>query len=321
MLSIVIIGRNEAENLPRLAVSLDELRRVCAFPIETLFVDSASTDESVAQANLLFDRVVELSDSPQICASAGRYVGTIEARYPWILYLDGDMELCGEFFPIIQSVNTTDPKCLGYVGLYVHRFSNGMVALQGFAGSRGQSEWAAYFGGAALLRRSAVLVAGNWNPAVFGKEELELYARLGDGKRLVRYVHLPMVYHYFEYHTRIELLRRLLYPGGGQGKVFYGYGQSVRALFVARKLWALMRLDYEPYIFWAMLLVGIACLVILPIQWGLLIFATIFIGLAAWMRSGAVIRYLTMPISLLMGWPQYFSDFRPLLKNWAERSE
>ena len=317
MLSVVIIGRNEAENLSRLAASLAELSRACDFPVETIFVDSASTDNSVAEATGLFDRVIELRDSPQICASAGRYVGTIEARFPWILYLDGDMELCTEFFPVVQKVDQTEPDCLGYVGLYVHRFSNGMVALQGFSGRSGSSEWAAYFGGAALLRRSAVLVAGNWNPAVFGKEELELYARLGNGRRLVRYVHLPMVYHYFEYHTRMELLRRLLYPGGGQGKVFYGYGQSIRALFVARKLWALVTLDHEPYLFWAFLLVGAAALVVLPIQWGLLAFVAIFVGLAAWMRSGAVIRYLTMPISLILGWSQYYSDFRPLLKKWS----
>jgi glycosyltransferase involved in cell wall biosynthesis len=317
MLSIVIIGRNEAENLPRLSASILELSRSCDFPVETIFVDSASTDDSVSKAELLFDSVIELNDSPQICASAGRYVGTIEAQYPWILYLDGDMELCPEFFPIIQKVGETPANCLGYVGLYVHRFSNGMVALQGFAGRSGSSEWAAYFGGAALLRRNAVLAAGNWNPAVFGKEELELYARLGNGRRLVRYVHLPMVYHYFEYHTRMELLRRLLYPGGGQGKVFYGYGQSIRALFVASKLWALMRLDYEPYLFWAFLLVGVVALATLPIQWGLLVFLTIFLGLAAWMRSGTIIRYVTMPISLIMGWPQYYSDFRPLLKKWS----
>jgi glycosyltransferase involved in cell wall biosynthesis len=321
MLSIVIIGRNEGENLRRLAASLQELRAVCEFPVETLFIDSASSDDSVDQAQLLFDRVIELQDSPQICASAGRYVGTIEARYPWILYLDGDMELCREFFPILQNVETTEADCLGYVGIYVHRFSNGMVAWQGFAGGRGESEWAAYFGGAALLRRQMVLAVGNWNPAVFGKEELELYARLGNGKRLVRYVHLPMVYHYFEYHTRLELLRRLLYPGGGQGKVFYGYGQSIRALFVARKLLALVRLDYEPYIFWALIIFGLIALMLLPLQWGLIVFVAIFVSLTVWMRSGVVIRYLTMPISFFLGWPQYFSDYRPLLRKWIDASE
>jgi len=176
-----------------------------------------------------------------------------------------------------------------------------------------------WFWGAALLRRQAVLVAGNWNPAVFGKEELELYARLGNGKRIVRYVHLPMVYHYFEYYTRFELLKRLLYPGGGQGKVFYGYGQSIRALFVARKLWALVTLDYEPYIFWAAILLSLTGLLVLPVQWGMLMFAVIFVSLAVWLRSGAMIRYFTMPISLVLGWSQYFPDFRPLLKRWAEQ--
>ena len=46
MLSIVSIGKNEAENIPRLAASIEALKQLCDFPIETLFIDSASSDQS-----------------------------------------------------------------------------------------------------------------------------------------------------------------------------------------------------------------------------------------------------------------------------------
>jgi glycosyltransferase involved in cell wall biosynthesis len=330
MLSVVVIARNEAENLPRLAASLDALRSVVDYPIETIFVDSASTDDSVAHANALFDRVFELADSPRLCASAGRYIGTLEACYPWILYLDGDMELCQEFFPICQKLGDADEQCVGFIGNYIHRFDNGMVAIQGFAtGNRVitddsdgvfKSEWAAHIGGAVLLRKKNVLAAGNWNPAVYGREEMNLYARLGSGRRVVRYVYTPMVYHYFEYHTRIVLLRRLLYPAGGQGKVYYGYGQSVRSLYVARKLAALLKLDYEPYLFWALLIGALTIGVYLPAFWGVLFVAMTLTGLVAWMRLGSVVRYLVLPISLALGWSQYDPAFRPLLKKWVDTS-
>jgi len=330
MLSVVVIAKNEAENLHRLAASLEALRTAVQYPVETIFVDSASNDESVAYAHQLFDRVIELADSDQLCASAGRYVGTIEAQYPWILYLDGDMELCQEFFGVCQQLGDTEAQCVGYIGTYIHRFDNGMVALQGFAtGNRAiivdpsatgvlKSEWAAHIGGAVLLRKKSVLAAGNWNPAVYGREEMNLYARMGLGRRVVRYVYTPMVYHYFEYHTRMVLLRRLLYPGGGQGKVYYGYGQSIRALFVARRLNALIQLDYEPYLFWLLFVGSLVIGAYLPAFWGLPLVVISLTCLAAWMGSGTVIRYLTMPIALALGWPQYRPDFRPLLKKWAE---
>lgn len=333
MLSVVVIARNEAENLHRLAASLDALRAAVQYPVETIFIDSASTDNSVAFANQLFDRVLELTDSEQLCASAGRCVGTIEAQYPWILYLDGDMELCEEFFAVCQQLGDTEEQCVGYIGTYIHRFDNGMVALQGFAtGNRAiivdppatgmlRSEWAAHIGGAVLLRRSSVLAAGNWNPAVYGREEMNLYARLGLGRRVVRYVYVPMVYHYFEYHSRMVLLRRLLYPAGGQGKVYYGYGQSIRALFVAGRLKALVQLDYEPYLFWALFLVSLVISFYLPAFWGLLLAAMSLTCLVAWMGSGTVVRYLVMPIALILGWPQYRPDFRPQLKKWAGASD
>jgi glycosyltransferase involved in cell wall biosynthesis len=333
MLSVVVIGRNEAENLHRLAASLQALREAVDYPVETIFVDSASTDDSVAYANQLFDRVYELVDSDQLCASAARSIGTIESHYPWILYLDGDMELCREFFAVCQQLGDTEEQCVGYIGNYIHRFDNGMVATQGFAtGNQAimvdpsasgmlRSEWAAHIGGAVLLRRSNVLAAGNWNPAVYGREEMNLYARLGLGSRVVRYVYTPMVYHYFEYHTRMVLLRRLLYPSGGQGKVYYGYGQSIRALFVSGRLMALIRLDYEPYLFWLLLLVALVVAVYLPAFWGLLLVVMSLTCLVAWMGSGTVVRYLVMPVALVLGWPQYRPDFRPLLKKWAGNND
>jgi glycosyltransferase involved in cell wall biosynthesis len=333
MLSVVVIGRNEAENLHRLAASLQALREAVDYPVETIFVDSASTDNSVAYANQLFDRVFELVYSDQLCASAARNVGTIEAQYPWILYLDGDMELCTEFFSVCQQLNDAEEECVGYIGNYIHRFDNGMAALQGFsigneaiisdpsASNVLQSERAAHIGGAVLLRRSNVLAAGNWNPAVYGREEMNLYARLGLGRRVVRYVYAPMVYHYVEYYPRMVLLRRLLYPSGGQGKVYYGYGQSIRALFVAGKLPALIRLDYEPYLFWLLLLVSLVVAVYLPAFWGLLLVVMSLTCLVAWMGSGTVVRYLVMPVALLLGWPQYRPDFRPLLKKWAGNND
>ena len=80
MLSIVAIGRNEADHIERLTASIDALKSVCDFPVETIFIDSASSDASVEMARRYFDVVHELMDDPDLCASAGRYIGTLEAK-------------------------------------------------------------------------------------------------------------------------------------------------------------------------------------------------------------------------------------------------
>ena len=317
MLSVVVIGKNEADNLPRLAASIDALIDFCDFPVETIFVDSDSADESVGFAKSRFSKVIPLADSGGLCASAGRYVGSIEAVFPWILYLDGDMEICPQFFPVINNLPAADDECKGFVGFYVHNYDNGSIAVQGFFGNVIKSNWAAQFGGAVVLRRSDVLRVGNWNPSIYGKEEMELYARLGNGKRVVQYIGVPMVNHYSEYFTRFELLKRLLYPGGGQGKVFYGFGQSIRSLFIQGKMGALVRLDFEPFVFFSVLILGLIGALFLPISWGVLLVVSLMLCLSVSMRPGPVIRYLTLPIPLVLGFSKYIPYFRPEIKSWS----
>ncbi len=317
MLSIVAIGRNEQEYIERLGLSIQSLKDFCDFPIETIYVDSASSDNSVNIAKQHFDAVHELVEAKELCASAGRYVGTLEAQYPWVFYLDGDMEICPEYFSLIAGLPDVPDDWAGIVGDYVHRFDNGTTAYQSFAGGVLKSEWAASHGGAVILRRDLVLKAGNWSPGVYGKEELELYARIGNGKRVVRYFSITMIYHYSEAYTRLELFLRLLYPSRGMGKVFFGYGQSLRSLSIAGKLGALIRLDSEPYLFWLVVIMGAVLASLLPLEWAILLIFSELVILSLWMRPGAVMRYMALPISLVLGWGHYIPYFRPVIRRWS----
>ena len=297
--------------------SIDALAGFCGFPVETVFVESTSTDSSLEIAKTRFDRVIALVQSDGLYASGGRYVGTMAARFPWVLYLDGDMEVCPQFFPIVANIPNVEDECVGYGGLYEDHFNSGSKAIHVFFGDVLKSQWATGFGGAVLLRRNEVLRLGNWDPSIYSKEEMELYARLSNGKRVVKYVGVQMVNHYSEYFTRFELLTRLLYPGAGQGKVFYGFGQSIRSLFIKGKLGALMRLDFEPYIFFGALIIAFIGAFLLPIEWGLLWVASLVLCLSVLMRPGPVVRYLTLPIPLALGLTKYIPYFRPEIKNWS----
>ncbi|MEC9375431.1 MAG: glycosyltransferase [Pseudomonadota bacterium] len=320
MLSVVIIGRNESEHLLRLSNSINSLKDSCPFPIESIYIDSASTDMSSNIAKDQFDKIESLTFSEHLCASAGRYVGTCEAIYPWILYLDGDMELCEEFHQVIKDLDKLDDRFIGVLGLYLHRFDNGRSTVQTFRRPFGANDSAMHFGGAVVLRRDAILQAGNWDPALYGKEEIELYARLGDGKQVVSFVNIPMIYHYSEYYTRLEIIKRLMTPVGGLGKVFWGYGQCLRASFVKGKFRALVKIEYELYAFW----LTIFLLLILALSgaffWSLFLASAVVTALSLWSRPGSIVRYLLQPLSLA-GWFRYFPWFRPMLRKWEREGD
>ncbi|MGI9315874.1 MAG: glycosyltransferase family 2 protein [bacterium] len=320
LLSVVIIGRNESENLERLADSVDKLKEFCSFPVETVFIDSASEDDSVLLAQSRFDRVYEIIQDPRMCASAGRHVGTNKAKFEWIFYIDADMEIRPEFLPVIESLKEAPADWQGIIGDYIHHFDDGSTAAQTFEGDVFRSEWAGSFGGAVILRRDSVIRAGNWNPGVYGKEEMNLYSRIGNGARVVWYAPVPMINHFSEKYSRFELFKRLLYPSAGQGKVFYGYGQSVRALLHAGMLAALVRLEPEPFLVWTLLTMGLISTVFLPGVWGGVLLVAAFMLLVVWMRPGPLLRFLTLPLQILAGWGRYPTDYLPELKDDPEVS-
>lgn len=317
MLAIVAICRNEADNIPRLNASIAALKAYVSFPVQTIFVDSASTDNSRELAAQEFDTVIELEESEHLCASAGRFAGTLEARYPWIFYLDADMEVSHEFFHVLENLDKLPADSIGVIGLYIHRFDNGGVVTQTFSRAPKLPAPAMQFGGAVVLRRENVVRAGNWDPSIYGKEEMELYVRLGNGKRVVTFVGIPMVNHYTEFYSRQELLLRLLLPSAGLGKVFWGYGQSLRALSIKQKLGALLRLEHEAYLFWSSVLL----LLCLAVFWSpavtIALFFVLTLSFSLWLRPGIVIRYLTLPLSFVPGWFRYFPWFRPKLLKWG----
>jgi len=77
--SIVVIGRNEGQRLPRCLASVGALN----YPAdrrELIYVDSGSTDGSCAAAEPLVDRVLAITPAHPT-AAAGRNAGLRAARY------------------------------------------------------------------------------------------------------------------------------------------------------------------------------------------------------------------------------------------------
>ncbi len=243
-LSVVVIGRNEAKRLPALFASLPS-----GEDIEWIYVDSCSEDESTAIA-LKYGAQVYLVDKDSVYApGTGRYIGTKEARGYWILYLDGDMVLRPEFCAFLESLKNAEDiptRVAGFVGrtcnyYYDHKYSivevrDYVVLPEREMGPEvGWGKPAGYHGGAVLYRRDLVINSGNWNPAVYQLEEIDLYSRIRARGGLLMAVDLPMADHYTPYLSSMERIKLNFLPSW-RGKKLYGAGQVVAARFKAGTL-------------------------------------------------------------------------------------
>ena len=273
-LSIVVIGRNEEEHLPGLFRSLprDE-------GIEWIYIDSCSDDQSVTIALDHGARVYLVDEASVYAPGTGRYVGTLEARGDWILYLDGDMTLRNEFASFIETLRAATIKnseneqgttCIlksrsrlpEEVAAFVGRTRNMLLNEEGEVIAErdylvlapvemGSAEvWgkpAAYHGGAVLYRRTVVLEAGNWNPALYQLEEIDLLSRVRALGGILRAIDLPMADHRTPYLSIRERLLLNFLPQW-RGKKLYGAGQVVAARLKEGGLLSFFRIYPYPFI-------------------------------------------------------------------------
>ena len=239
MISIVIIGKNESKNLPSLFKSLSNIM----IEKEIIYVDSASTDTSIEVATKYSDCVYEIELDALNSASAGRYVGTLEAKYAWVLYLDGDMILEDNFIRFLNEKSFLEDNKIGYIGYYRYIYADGSsqenVMLQV------KHDYVNHFGGAVFLKKEIVLDVGNWNPSIVGNEEIDLYARIQKLGYKVFGLDRNMVEHQAKKISNLETLKSLFYP---VNKRFYGFGQVLASQIKAKNLLFFMKIHPYPFL-------------------------------------------------------------------------
>ena len=240
--------------MPVSIASLENLRIYPDINTEFIYVDSASTDNSVQIAREFFDQVFVLEQSSYLCAASGRFVGTVNAKKEWVLYLDGDMELCPEFIDHLKGILNSDMTCRGYVGQYEHVYPNGSINSDGY-GRRNNyvingEIIVKHFGGAVLLPRNLVLQAGNYHPCVFSNEEIDLHTRIRANGGKIVFVSAKMIRHHTDHFSKITTLLGFYWPTAFLGKKFYGFGQLMASRFHSGDLASLVKYYPYPFIFW-----------------------------------------------------------------------
>lgn len=193
LISVVVIGRNEGE---RLANCLRSVQRAHWGRLrhELIYVDSRSTDRSVARARELGATVLLLDDANP-CAAKARNLGWRAAQGAYVLFLDGDTELHPDFVPRALATLAEPRLC----AVWGHRRES--RPAQSLYTKVLDLDWVyptgrtLYFGGDVLVRRAALAQVDGFDPTLKAGEEPELCARLRGRGWEIEHIDAPMTRH------------------------------------------------------------------------------------------------------------------------------
>lgn len=176
--ALVVIGRNEGQRLKHCLASV--VGRVA----DVVYVDSGSTDGSMALASSLGARAVPLDRSEPFTAARARNVGAshVLAANPDIKYLqfvDGDCELAADWLDQAREFLQTRDEVVAVCGRRRERFPDRSVY-----NLLCDLEWdtpvgeAPAFGGDVMIRARAFQAVGGYRTDLIAGEDPELAVRL-----------------------------------------------------------------------------------------------------------------------------------------------
>jgi len=165
-LSILIPFCDEAKNLPRLIASLETVH--FSFPVEILFINDHSRDESVSIIQK-FERARIISSDRKGKKCAIRK-GVESANHPWILTLDADVRISSDLVSSIEALDVCQGKMFLFAlspirrkGIAAAFFDLEFIALQAIGIGLAQKGNPILSNGACLLFEKAAFAEADQN--------------------------------------------------------------------------------------------------------------------------------------------------------------
>ncbi len=222
-LAVVIIGRNEASHLEACLESVRALHH--QGPVDVVYVDSDSRDQSREIAAAMGARVILLTGHP-MTAARGRNAGWTSIDAPLVLFLDGDTRVHPEFVQqaILAMSDATTAAVWGHrresnPGGSVY---NRILDLDWMIAPG----WTEFFGGDVLIRRSALVSVDGYNPELIAGEEPEMCRRLRAGGWRILHIDHPMTRHDLRMTHFSQYWRRALRAGHAYAQVSALFAQT-----------------------------------------------------------------------------------------------
>jgi cellulose synthase/poly-beta-1,6-N-acetylglucosamine synthase-like glycosyltransferase len=273
LVSVVVIGRNEGGRLERCLAYVAAMQQP-NFDIETIYVDSGSSDGSVALAQQFGAQVIVLNP-PRPTAALGRNAGWQAAAGEIVLFLDGDTVLHPEF--VAGSLIAFDNPAVAVVWghrretLATHSLYNRVLDLD-WIYPPGET---AFCGGDALFRRSTLEATGGYDGTLIAGEEPELCRRiLALGQRIL-HVDRPMTGHDLGITRFAQYWRRAARAGHAYAEVSARFALTTEPFWLQesrRNVMQALVLMVSP-------LAGVAASLWLQSAWPLLVIGLALIGL------------------------------------------
>jgi glycosyltransferase involved in cell wall biosynthesis len=176
---VVIIGRNEGSRLIRSLESLTPQSNAI------VYVDSGSTDDSVAQARARRVHVVQMDLSKPFTASRARNAGfeALVAKWPHVRnvqFVDGDCQILPGWLADASAALDAEPNRVAVCGWGreihpEHSIYNRICQVEWRMGSAGE---VAAFGGLVMIRADAFKAVDGFDADVVAAEDDELAFRL-----------------------------------------------------------------------------------------------------------------------------------------------
>ena len=225
-LGVVLIGRNEGARLVRC------LESVCDGARPVVYVDSGSTDQSVAEAEKRGAQVVALDMTQPFSAARARNAGwrALLAAHPRlhaVQFIDGDCEVVPGWLEASAAELVRDASVIAVCGYRRERHPeasvyNRICDVEWRSGPAGDVRC---FGGDVMIRASALEGVGGYDPSVIAAEDDELGVRLRahTGGRFVR---LPQdsTLHDADMHRAGQWWQRAKRCGHGYAQVNHLHG-------------------------------------------------------------------------------------------------
>jgi GT2 family glycosyltransferase len=224
-IGVVAIGRNEGE---RLRACLVSARRDCA---AVVYVDSGSSDDSVALAKSLGVHVVELDLSTPFTAARARNEGfarlkQVEPNLQLVQFVDGDCEIVEGWIAKANAELTARPRAAIVCGRRRERFPSASIYNK-----LCDMEWdtpigqAKACGGDALIRVAALEEVGGYDGTVIAGEEPEMCVRLRERGWTIHRIDAEMTLHDAAMTRASQWWRRNVRGGHAYAQGFAMHGE------------------------------------------------------------------------------------------------
>jgi GT2 family glycosyltransferase len=224
-IGIVVIGRNEGDRLRR---CLESVRGQAACIV---YVDSGSTDDSIACGRALADAVVELDLSRPFTAARARNEGfqrllDLKGGLAFVFFVDGDCEVVGGWIDEAKRFLMDHPDFAVVWGLRRERYPeksiyNLLTDIEWLDYPLGETK---FCGGDAVARIDAIREVKGFRADLICGEEPEMCIRLRQAGWRIYHLATPMTLHDAAIYRFGQWWKRMLRGGYGfaQGAALHG---------------------------------------------------------------------------------------------------